>query len=77
MAEDTGGGSMILRDTIELEDAARVLNMRMRNEYVLGYRPSNGEGDGKWRDIEVRLNRAKDSSSLHIATKSGYYAPVR
>jgi Ca-activated chloride channel family protein len=77
MADDTGGASMILTDRKELEGAARVLNLRMRNQYVLGYRPANDEEDGKWRDIEVKLNHPRDSSSLHVATKSGYYAPAR
>ncbi len=77
MADYTGGGSMILRDKTELEDAARVLNLRMRNQYVLGYCPADHDADGKWRDIEVRLKRPQNATSLHIATKSGYYAPER
>jgi Ca-activated chloride channel family protein len=77
MAECTGGGSMIVTDKKELEDAARVLNLQMRNQYLLGYRPANDDRDGKWRDIEIRLNRPGDFPPVHIASKSGYYAPGR
>jgi Ca-activated chloride channel family protein len=77
MAEYSGGGSMILTDKRELEDAARVLNLQMRNQYLLGYRPANETRDGRWHEIEVKVKRPPNASPLHVATKSGYYAPGR
>lgn len=77
MAEYTGGASMILRDKRELESAAHALNLQMRNQYVLGYRPANAKRDGRWREIEIKLSRPENAAPVHVSTKSGYYAPVR
>ncbi|MGE0405952.1 MAG: VWA domain-containing protein, partial [Candidatus Korobacteraceae bacterium] len=68
---------MILWDKRELESAAHALNLQMRNQYVLGYRPANAKRDGRWREIEIKLSRPENAAPVHVSTKSGYYAPVR
>ena len=40
--------------------------------YSIGYRPSNKSLDGKWRSVEVRLQRP----DLLARTKRGYYAKL-
>jgi len=49
----------------------------LRNQYVLAYRSSNKEYDGKWRKIKIRLKVPKGMPPLSIYAKSGYYAPQR
>jgi hypothetical protein len=44
----------------------------MRNEYVLGYRPTSAAGT-KWRKIKVRLT-STDERSLRAYYKQGYLA---
>jgi Ca-activated chloride channel homolog len=41
---------------------------------VLGYRSLNRSNDGKWRKIQVRINRPKGMPRLSVRAKSGYYA---
>jgi Ca-activated chloride channel family protein len=52
--------------------------MELRNQYVLGYRPSNAEHDGSWRKIKIRVDHLpKGFPPLNVYAKTGYYAPGR
>jgi Ca-activated chloride channel family protein len=76
IAEASGGSALTLTGTKELEEAARKINLLMRNQYVLGYRPGNPAHDGKWRKIKVSLS-LPERSELHVTSKAGYYAPTQ
>lgn len=43
----------------------------LSNQYTLGFRPTNGARDGKWRTLEVKLSRPE----LAARTRKGYRAP--
>jgi len=51
------------------------IHRELRNQYLLGYIPTNKTRDGKWRQIKVKLDTPPDFPKLSIHTKSGYYAP--
>ena len=73
---DWTGGRMFPIDNVnELADVATKIGVELRNQYVLGYRPSKPAKDGKWRKIKVRLNPPKGLPPLHVFAKTGYYAP--
>jgi len=59
----------------DLPDIAIKIGMELRNQYVLGYRPSNHSRDGKWRKIKVKLRPPKGLPPLNVYAKGGYYAP--
>src|SRR6202050_726927 len=71
----TGGRMFAVKNVSELPDIATKISMELRNQYVLGYRPSQRAHDGKWRKIKVRLNPPKGMPPLEVAAKSGYFAP--
>jgi Ca-activated chloride channel homolog len=71
----TGGRTFVVNNVNELPDIATKISMELRNQYVLGYRPSQRAHDGKWRKIKVRLNPPKGMPPLTVAAKSGYFAP--
>jgi Ca-activated chloride channel family protein len=71
----TGGRTFVVKNVNELPDIATKISMELRNQYVLGYRPSQRGHDGKWRKIKVRLNPPKGMPPLLVAAKSGYFAP--
>jgi Ca-activated chloride channel family protein len=75
LTEMTGGRTFSVSNLNELPDIASKISMELRNQYVLGYRPSNRERDGKWRKIQVRLRPPKGLPPLNVYTKTGYYAP--
>jgi hypothetical protein len=43
----------------------------LRSQYLIAYEPTNGNYDGKFRQVEVKLPNHKD---LRIRTKKGYMA---
>jgi Ca-activated chloride channel family protein len=59
----TPGGSL-------LRDAFTQTVEELRNQYTIAYEPSNEKRDGKWRTIELHLDRP----SLIVRTRQGYYA---
>ena len=75
LTETTGGRAFPVENLNDLPDIATKISMELRNQYVLGYRPSNKDRDGKWRKIRVRLKPPKGLPPLNVYSKSGYYAP--
>lgn len=75
VSEVTGGRSFTIDNVNELGDVASKIGVELRNQYVLGYRPSNPEHNGKWRKIKVKLNPPKGLPPLRVYAKTGYYAP--
>jgi Ca-activated chloride channel family protein len=71
----TGGRTFVVKNVNQLPDIATKISMELRNQYVLGYRPSQRAHDGKWRKIKVKLNPPKGLPPLTVAAKSGYFAP--
>ena len=75
LTEMTGGRVFAVQNLNELPDIATKISMELRNQYVLGYRPSDRAHDGKWRKIKVKLNPPKGLPPLNVSAKSGYFAP--
>jgi Ca-activated chloride channel family protein len=75
VTEVTGGRLFTLNSTNELADVATKIGIELRNQYVIGYRPSNRSRDGHWRKIKVKLLPPKGLPHLNVYSKTGYYAP--
>jgi Ca-activated chloride channel family protein len=75
LTELTGGRAFSVENLNDLPDIASKIGMELRNQYVLGYRPSNRDRDGKWRKLKVRLQKTKGLPPLNVYSKAGYYAP--
>ncbi len=71
----SGGRTFGVTNLNDLPDIAIKIGMELRNQYVLGYRPSNHARDGKWRKIKVKLRPPKGLPPLNVYAKSGYYSP--
>ena len=71
----SGGRTFSVNNLNDLPDVAIKIGMELRNQYVLGYRPSNHARDGKWRKIKVKLRPPKGLPPLNVYAKSGYYSP--
>lgn len=72
--EKTGGRIFPLGD---VRNTTSAIWAELRNQYVLGYRPSNRKSDGKWRKLKVRLRPPRGLPPLDVHAKAGYYAPTR
>jgi Ca-activated chloride channel homolog len=75
VTELTGGRSFSAENVNELPDIATKIGSELRNQYILGYRPSNKSHDARWRKIKVKLRTPKGLPPLSVYAKTGYYAP--
>ncbi len=76
ITELTGGRVFAVEHLNDLPDIASKIGMELRNQYVLGYRPSNHVHDARWRKIKVKLRAPKGLPPLSVYAKTGYYAPA-
>ncbi len=75
-ADATGGKAYFLENAHEsgedrIDEAAEEVAAELKQQYTLGYYPTNKKHDGAYRQIIVEV---KDKS-LRVRTKRGYYAP--
>jgi len=71
----TGGRAFFPGNFNELDYYIDLIHAELRNQYVLGYRPTNQVHDGKWRRIQVKLDAPKGLPKLKVHAREGYYAP--
>ncbi len=76
ITELTGGRAFTIDNPNDLGDVATKIGVELRNQYVLGYRPSKIVRDGKWRKIKVKLLPPKGLPPLKVYARTGYYAPA-
>jgi Ca-activated chloride channel family protein len=75
VTELTGGRAFDVENVNELPDIVTKIGAELRNQYILGYHPSNKSHDARWRKIKIKLRRPKGLPSLSVYAKTGYYAP--
>jgi Ca-activated chloride channel family protein len=75
IAETTGGRMFKVSDAGDMADIAERISAELRNEYVVGYRPSDMKKDGNWRKLKVRLVPPPGLPTLTVHFRQGYYAP--
>ena len=46
----------------------------IRNQYTLGYYPTNTAKDGTFRSVKVDLNSTEGAREIAVRTRTGYYA---
>lgn len=71
----TGGRAFAIDNPNDLADVATKIGIELRNQYVLAYRPSKSQHDGKWHRIKVKLIPPKGLPPLRVYAKTGFYAP--
>jgi len=74
LATMTGGRAFFPNSVNELESICAQIGVDLKNQYVLGYRPLNRANDGKWRKIQVKINRSTGMPPLSVRAKTGYYS---
>ncbi len=63
------GGRVLAVDRVEeLENAFRNILQELRQQYALGYYPTNSKGDGSWHKVDVRVK----GFSGRVRTREGY-----
>jgi Ca-activated chloride channel family protein len=77
VSEPTGGRHFVVENLNELPDVAAKIGIELRNQYVIGYSPSNQVRDGKYRKVSVKLVQPRGLPPLHAFWRTGYYAPTQ
>jgi Ca-activated chloride channel family protein len=77
ISEATGGRLFKVSEAGDLTDIATRISAELRNEYVVGYRPSDIKKDGNWRKLKVRLVPPPGLPALTVHFRQGYYAPLQ
>ncbi|MGB6197917.1 MAG: VWA domain-containing protein [Candidatus Acidiferrales bacterium] len=71
ITDETGGRTIPVRGTKNIQDAFDQISEELRSQYVIGYYPTNTKHDGSYRKIKVEIQQ-KDMDAL---ARKGYYAP--
>ena len=73
----TGGRAFPVDNPNDLPDIAQRIGVELRDQYLLGYRPSLERQDGRFHKIKVRMRVRKKLPRLRVYAKSGYYVPAQ
>src|SRR5271169_1626253 len=76
IAQRTGGLAFFPRTLDEVDEISRQVAHDIRNQYTIGYRPTNPRTSGGFRAIRVEA-KVKGHGKLVVRTKSGYYAGMQ
>ena len=71
LTEETGGRVIVVSSEKKLAQAFDEISDELRSQYTLGYYPTNGAHDGKFRKIKVETA----NHDLKVLARKGYYAP--
>lgn len=73
LTELSGGRNFPVVNLGSLSEVSTRIGHLLRNQYVLGYNPSNASRDGLYRGIQ--LDVVAPVNAAHVQYRKGYYAP--
>jgi Ca-activated chloride channel family protein len=73
VAQRTGGLAFFPKTLDEVDEISRQVAHDIRNQYTIGYQPTNPRSSGGFRTIRVEA-KSRSHGKLEVRTKSGYYA---
>jgi Ca-activated chloride channel family protein len=76
ITQRTGGIAFFPKTLDEVDEISRSVARDIRNQYAIGYKPTNPRGNGGFRQIRVEA-KSKGHGKMMVRTKSGYYAGVQ
>jgi VWFA-related protein len=71
LAQETGGLSIRVTDSTDIQEAAHRISDALRERYVIGFRPADRETPGKWHKIQIKTGIPK----VNVYARSGYRSP--
>jgi Ca-activated chloride channel family protein len=75
LAEQSGGRLYTVDNLDELESISERISQELRNQYLLGYSPTNGSRDGRYRQVRLKLDAPAELPKLRANYRHGYFAP--
>jgi Ca-activated chloride channel family protein len=74
ITEVTGGHTVTISDVNKLSEAAAAISHELRNQYILGYSPSDHARAAQLHKIKVRLTQTVPGPALHVYNKQVYFS---
>jgi len=74
LADVTGGMAYFPETLDEVTPVCEQVARDIRNQYTLGYYPTNAQKDGTFRPVQVQLVSTQGHGKLSVRTRTGYYA---
>ncbi len=71
----SGGRAFFPTSFKQLDYYCDLIHTELRNQYSIGYRPSNRDFDGKWRKIKIKVDPPEGLPRLSVRAREGYFAP--
>jgi VWFA-related protein len=75
LAVETGGREYPVESLDELPVISARIGNQLRNEYLLGYSPTTPGGDGKYRNISLKVTPPQEILNMRVYYRHGYYSP--
>jgi VWFA-related protein len=75
IAQASGGLAFFPENVEDVHNICEQVAHDIRNQYTLGYYPSNDRHDGSYRSIQVDVIPPRGRGKLVARTRNGYYAP--
>ena len=76
LSEITGGRAFFPWSPSGLDEICEEIGTMLKSQFVLGYRSTNSNADGRWRTIRVKVIPPSGGRRLNVKARSGYYAPL-
>jgi VWFA-related protein len=73
LTEQTGGIAFFPKNLDEVDTLSQAVAHDIRNQYTIGYKPSNAQTGAGYRSVRVAA-QSKGYKNLQVRTRSGYYA---
>lgn len=77
LTDATGGRTIGVTNSAKVPQAVADLSLEIRNQYVLGYRPTGLKKNGDWRKIQVVVKPRSKSDKLQATYKKKYFAVAK
>jgi VWFA-related protein len=70
ISDETGGHVFTVSNKHPLNEVFKEIQDELRNQYSIGYTPTNATRDGSFRHIDIKT----DNPEYHVQARAGYYA---
>jgi VWFA-related protein len=75
IAQASGGLAFFPENVEDVHNICEQVAHDIRNQYTLGYYPSNDRQDGSYRSVQVDVIPPRGRGKLVARTRNGYYSP--
>ncbi|HEV2297593.1 MAG TPA: VWA domain-containing protein [Candidatus Acidoferrales bacterium] len=76
LTQATGGETFFPKTLDQVDAVCQRIAQDIREQYTIGYYPTNTAKDGTFRLVKIELASVKGHGKLSIRTRPGYYAPT-